>query len=64
MPEPEEQTLLPNSAAAKGRRQKGLGKKVTQKREKGYQKVTENEKKVTKKQTKKIVSGLPPFAAC
>ena len=32
------------------------------KKKKGYQKATENEKKVTKKWPKKNVSGLPPFA--
>ena len=50
--------------AAKGRRQKGIGNilKGNQIREKGYQKVTENEKKVTKKRPRKNVSGLRPFA--
>ena len=54
--------------AAKWGRQKGLGKKVTKNERKYYQKVTENEEKVTKKRPKKKVSGLfllahPPFAA-
>ena len=41
--------LLRYHCAAKGGRPKGIGKKVTEAERKGYQKVTENETKVTKK---------------
>ena len=44
-----EVTLHFYHCAAKVGRQKGAGNKVTPKKEKGYQKVARNEKKVTKK---------------
>ena len=47
----------------KGVVKKGIGKKVTKnEREKGYRKVTENEKKVIEKWPTKRVSGPTPFA--
>ena len=47
--------------AAKGGRQKGIGKKMTKKEKKGYQKVTENEKKGYQKVTEKESEWPAPF---